>query len=227
MTTADTLSSPPLQDQLRAVTASVRAQVPAAVIDAIEAANQRLRDAGLAQRAIHRGQTAPDFSLPDATGRTVHSTGLRATGPLVLTFYRGAWCPYCNLELQAWQQHLGELNSLGAKLVAISPQTPDHSLSLAEKHALSYPVLSDTGNRVARQFGLVFTLDDSLRPIYQSFGIDLLQHNGDNSFELPVPATYVIGVDGQVMGSWIDVDYRQRVDPSEVLAVLRGSLRRL
>lgn len=223
MTTIDTPSRPALQAQLLAVTTMVRQQAPAAVIQTIEAANQKLLDDGLAQRALRVGQSVPDFSLPDATGRIVKFAELRASGPVVLTFYRGAWCPYCNLELQAWQQHLDELRSLGGTLVAISPQTPDHSLSLAEKHHLAYPVLSDAGNQVARQFGLVFKLDESLRPIYQAFGIDLIESNGDDSFELPVPATYLIGADGRVLSAWVNVDYRQRAEPSDVLAVARSA----
>ena len=111
--------------------------------------------------------------------------------------------------------------TLGATLVAISPQTPDASLTLAQKHALAYPVLSDPGHRVARQFGIVFTLDDSLRPVYEAFGIDLVAHNGDSSFELPVPATYLIDRDATVIGAWVDVDYRKRAEPSLVLARLR------
>jgi peroxiredoxin len=210
-----------LASQLEAVSASVRAQAPATVIETIAAANRRLAESGLVERALHIGQLAPEFVLPDATGRKVDTRTLLARGPLVVSFYRGAWCPYCNLELQAWQRHLPELQSLGATLVAISPQTPDTSLTLAQKHALAYPVLSDLCHRVAREFGIVFTLDMSLRPIYEAFGIDLLAHNGDSTFELPVPATYLIERDGSIAGAWVDVDYRHRAEPSVVLARLR------
>src|SRR5512143_1836674 len=148
-----------LASELQALTASVRAQAPAHVVDTIDNAMQQLAGSGLAEGALRIGQPAPSFVLPDATGRSVDSKSLLARGPLVISFYRGAWCPYCNLELRAWQQHLPELRALGATLVAISPQTPDASLSLAEKHALAFPVLSDLGNRVARQFGIVFALD--------------------------------------------------------------------
>lgn len=210
-----------LASQLEAVSASVRAQAPAAVLATIDAANLRLAQSGLVERALRAGGRAPDFVLADATGRMVDSKHLRSRGPLILSFYRGAWCPYCNLELQAWQRHLPELERLGATLVAISPQTPDASLTLAQKHALAYPVLSDPGHRVARQFGIVFTLDDSLRPVYEAFGVDLLAHNGDSSFELPVPATYLIDRDATVIDAWVDVDYRKRAEPSLVLARLR------
>jgi len=210
-----------LASQLQALNASVRAQVPAHVVDTIEAANRRLAESGAVDRALQAGQRAPAFVLSDATGRSVDSKTLLARGPLVISFYRGAWCPYCNLELQAWQRHLPTLQALGATLVAISPQTPDASLTLAEKHALAYPVLSDLAHRVARQFGIVFTLDAALRPVYEAFGVDLPAHNGDASFELPVPATYLVDRDGTIAGAWIDIDYRRRAEPEDVLARLR------
>ncbi len=209
-----------LASQLEAMNASVRAQAPATVLDLIDAANRRLAQSGLAGRALQAGQRAADFVLPDARGATVSLASVRSRGPVVLSFYRGAWCPYCNLELQAWQRHLPALQARGASFAAISPQLPDASLTLAQKHALGYPVLSDVGNGVARQFGLVYTLDESLRPVYEQFGIDLPASNGDSTFELPVPATYLIGRDGIVAGAWIDADYRKRAEPSAVLARL-------
>lgn len=215
-----------LASQLQDVSASVSAQAPAHVVETIDAANRRLAQAGIADKALQVGRPAPRFVLPDATGQSVDSARLLESGPIVVTFYRGAWCPYCNLELQAWQRHLPDLRARGASLVAISPQTPDASLTLAEKHALAFPVLSDAGNQVARQFGLVFTLDASLRPVYELFGIDLPAYNGDPSFELPVPATYLLERDGTIAGAWIDVDYRRRAEPSDVLATLAERLAR-
>jgi peroxiredoxin len=210
-----------LASQLENLSASVRQMAPAQVVDTIDAANRRLAESGLAERALRAGQRAPNFVLPDAAGTSVESRRLLARGPLVIKFYRGAWCPYCNLDLQAWQRHLPELDALGAKLVAISPQTPDASLTLAQKHALAYPVLSDLGHRVARQFGIVYTLDEALRPVFAGFGVDLPAFNGDRSFELPVPATYLVERDGTIAGAWIDADYRRRAEPAEVLARLR------
>jgi peroxiredoxin len=210
-----------LSSQLDAMRATVSTMAPAAALEAIDADAQRLQQSGLAQRALGAGQRAPDFVLPDATGKLVDIKALRARGPLVVSFYRGSWCPYCNIELQAWQQELAALQAMGATLIAISPQTPDASLTTAQKHALAYPVLSDVGNHVARQFGLVFTLHESLRPIYAAFGIDLPAHNGESSFELPVPATYVIDRDGTIAGAWVDVDYRNRAEPASVMATLR------
>ena len=210
-----------LDSELQSLSASVRAQAPAHVVDTIDNAMRQLAASGLAERALRVGEPAPSFALPDATGRSVDSKSLLARGPLVINFYRGAWCPYCNLELRAWQRHWSELQALGATLVAISPQMPDASLSLAEKHALAYPVLSDLGNRVARQFGIVFALDAGLRGVHESFGVDLAAINGDSSYELPVPATYLVDADATIRGAWIDVDYRRRAEPALVLARLR------
>lgn len=147
---------------------------------------------------------------------------LRSRGPLVISFYRGSWCPYCNLEMQALQQHLPRFNESGASLVAISPQVPDESLSLAEKHALSFPVLSDVGALVARDYGLVFTVSERLRPLYAGFGIDLPKSNGVDSFELPVPGTFVVDRNALIRAAFVDPDYKKRMEPEEILAVLEA-----
>jgi peroxiredoxin len=206
-----------LEKELKAVTDYVRQQAGAEVVSTMEAATRRLAESGFALRALGRGQRIPDFELPDATGRTVRSADLLAKGPLVLSFYRGHWCPYCNLELKALQRRLPEIRAKGATLVGISPQTPDQSLSTQQKNELEFPVLSDRGNQVARRFGLAFKLDASLEPIYRGFGVDLQAHNGDDSKELPVPATYVIAADGTVVDVYVDVDYRRRLDPDVIL----------
>jgi peroxiredoxin len=209
-----------LESQLEAARAASRSRASQPVLDAIATANRRLAQSGLLAHALRAGQRAPDFALPDATARTVTLESLLARGPVVASFYRGAWCPYCNLELQAWQRHLPELGARGAALVAISPQKPDASLTLVEKHALAFDVLSDAGNQVARRFGIVYAMDEPLRPIYERSGVDLPAHNGDSSFELPVPATYLIAQDGLIAGAWIELDYRYRAEPSAVLARL-------
>lgn len=209
-----------LDDALKGVTQEVRKQVPAEVFAALDGAAARLAASGVIDKPLKRGQRIPDFELADALGNRVDSRTLLGKGPLVISFYRGAWCPYCNLALNSLQQHLQQIQARGATLVAISPEKPDHSLSLKEKHALAFPVLSDPHNKVARKFGLVFTLEESLRPIYKSFGIDLPAHNGDDSFELPVPATYVVGADGVVVEAFVDVDYRKRAEPETILSWL-------
>ena len=167
----------------------------------------------------------PDFTLPDVQGGDVSLGSLLEAGPAVVTFYRGGWCPYCNIQLRAHQAVLPDMTPLGARLVAISPQLPDGSLSTAEANALTFDVLSDVGNTVARNYGLVWSLPEELRAGLRSNNKALPGINGDDSWELPVPATYVIARDGRVALAAIDVDYRNRLEPDAILAALR-SLRR-
>lgn len=207
-----------LTAELQAVTESVRKQVPAEFFSTMAKASTKLAASGIVGSALQQGGRMPDFELPDATGKMLKSTDLRKRGLLLVSFYRGGWCPYCNLELKALQDRHSEISAAGATLVAISPQTPDFSLTTQQKNNLQFPVLSDQGNKVARQFGLVFTLDASLRPIYQAFGVDLKAHNGDASFELPVPATYLVASNGDVLEAFVNTDYRSRLEPQTVLA---------
>ncbi|WP_043484825.1 peroxiredoxin-like family protein [Geothrix fermentans] len=184
-------------------------------------ATEDLMRSGQAERAVHRGQKAPDFTLPDAKGQVVRLSGLLKKGPVILTFYRGGWCPYCNLQLRSYQAHLAEIRAKGAELVAVSPQIPEYTLSTAEKDALTFPVLSDVGGKVAREYGLVFQVPDEVVPIYRQFGIDLEKHNGDTRHELPIPGTYLIGPDGTVLLSHVDADYRKRLPVETLLAALK------
>ncbi len=177
---------------------------------------------GLEAQSLQVGDMLPAIALPSATGQTVTITELLSQGPVVITFYRGGWCPYCNLELRALQQALPQIQALGAQLVAITPEIPDNSLSTQEKNALTFEVLSDRGNSIARQLGLVFALPEVLRPLYEGFGIDLPATNGDETFELPVPATYVVDSHGTVVHRFVNADYTQREDPEKIVAVLQG-----
>lgn len=209
-----------LTQDLENLTAQVAEQLPDEVKQQLTAAAADLAKAEITDNALKQGDQVPDFTLPNATGQRVPLKALLSSGFVVISFYRGGWCPYCNLELQALQRSLPEIQVRGAQLVAISPQTPDNSLSSKEKHSLGFEVLSDVGNQVARKFGLVFTLPENLRPVYQSLGMDIPAHNGDDSFELPVPATYVINPQGIVVHAFVNIDYRKRQDPDEIVAVL-------
>ncbi|MGD1809614.1 peroxiredoxin-like family protein [Dapis sp. BLCC M126] len=180
-----------------------------------------LADSGIVNNSLKVGQKVPEFSLQNAVGKTVDLKSLLAENPVVISFYRGGWCPYCNMELRGLQKYLPQITELGAKLIAISPETPDNSLSTTEKNELTFEVLSDVGNQIAKQFGLVFQLPEELRPIYQSFGIDLPAYNGDESFELPIPGTYVVAKDGTVTHAFVDPDYTKRLDPEEIINVLK------
>ena len=212
-----------VMNELVALEQERRAKRPAELQAVMDQATAELAASGMADGFLQVGDAAPDFVLPDALGNAVTLADLRAQGPVVLSFYRGAWCPYCNLELQLLQQALPDIQALDATLVAISPQTPDNSLSLAEKHGLAFSVLSDAGNAVARRFGLVFTVPAALRGVYDKLGIDIAAHNGDGSFELPVPGTYVVGRDGTIAFAYANVDYTRRVATAEILEALRNS----
>jgi peroxiredoxin len=203
-----------LQKELSAVEQMVKEKTPSHVMPTIEASIHAVKESGLERRAIQPGETIRDFELPDATGAIVKSLELRTRGPLLIVFYRGAWCPFCNLTLQAFQERYSEIVSRGVTLVAISPQTPDHSLSLQEKHNLRFPVLSDSGNKVA-QFGIVFELDRDLRVVQEQFSVDIPSFNGEHSFQLPVPAVFLVSKDGTVLDSFVEVNYMKRLWATE------------
>jgi peroxiredoxin len=211
-----------LQQQLEAFKAEFARTAPAGRPALYEAKIEELRASFALERAIRTGDRAPDFTLPDPRGREVSLAILLEARPAVVTFYRGGWCPYCNIQLRAYQAILPEITARGARLVAISPQLPDGSLSTAEANELTFDVLSDIGNSVARTFGLVWSLPEELRAALLSNNKALPGVNGDDSWELPVPATYVITRDGRVAFAAIDVDYRNRLEPDAILTALRS-----
>jgi peroxiredoxin len=176
---------------------------------------------GLAQAALKVGDRAPTIVLSNARDKTVDVGTLLKRGAVIVTFDRGGWCPYCNLELRAFQKILPEIEAAGAALVAISPEKPDDTLSTAEKNALSFEVLSDVGQKVGRAFGLVYTFSDELKSAYQQFGLDIPATNGAEEWALPISATYIIGRDGTIIYAYTDPDYRDRADPDEVLMFLK------
>ena len=211
-----------LEAELDAFRSEFMAQVSPEIRDAMVRADMELVASGITQRALKAGDRTPDFNLTDARGGHVRLKDLLAAGPVVLSFYRGGWCPYCNLELRALQQVLPKITQLGAKLVAVSPQTPNESLSTAEKNALAFPVLSDIGSTTAKSFGIAYDLAEELPPIFTRFGYALPDKNGDESWVLPIPATYVIDTDSTIALAFVDVDYSNRLDPAEILTALRS-----
>jgi peroxiredoxin len=210
-----------LSEQLAAFKVEFALTAPAGRVALYEAKIEELRSSFAREEAAGTGDRAPGFSLPDARGRSVSLSDLLRSGPAIVTFYRGGWCPYCNIQLRVYEAALPQIKALGASLVAISPQLPDSSLSTAETNALTFPVLSDVGNHVARSFGLVYALPEELRAALRSNNKALPGINGDETWELPVPATYVIGADGRVALAYIDVDYRKRLEPDAILIALK------
>ena len=209
-----------LQEQLKAKYEEIKKNAPNEVA-IFDADTESFISSGDAPQGLQVGDQLASFELPNQLGQTISLDELQGDGNIVISFYRGGWCPYCNIELCVLQQALPKFKSHGARLIAISPQLPDESMSTAEKNELSFPVLSDAGNKVAREFGLVFTLSEQLRPLYESFNIDLPATNGDKSFELPIPATFIIDSDGVVKGAFVNADHKQRMDPSDIINVLK------
>lgn len=217
----DKIENTPLQQQLDEMLAQNRSRLPVNMARDLFSPVEQLVASGAADRSLKEGAQAPDFTLPDAQGQMVTLSHLLERGPVVIAFYRGAWCPYCNLQLHAYQQALSQIQELGASLVAVSPQTPDHSLALAEKQALAFAVLSDAGNRVARQFGLVFSIDEAARAAHRQIGVDLPAYNGDESWELPMPGTFLVDQTGSVRLAFVDPNFTRRLDPSIIIAELK------
>jgi len=181
----------------------------------------QLRSGTTARTMLKVGDRAPAIVLGNAKGAAVDVATLLEKGPVIVTFYRGGWCPYCNLELRAYQQILPDIVAAGASLVAISPEKPDDTMSTAEKNGLSFEVLSDVGQSVGRAFGLVYEFTEELKNAYHGFNLDIPTRNGTpGEWALPVSATYVIDRGGSIIYAHTDVDYRDRADPRDVLEVL-------
>lgn len=212
-----------LEQEFSAFNAEFSRTAPAGRPALYEAKIEELRASFATEQAIGLGVAAPAFDLPGANGRHVVLSDLLRSGSVVLTFYRGGWCPYCNMQLRAYQAILPEIAELGARLLAVSPQRPDYTLSTAEKNELTFDVLSDVGNAVARSYGLVYALPEELRDALRANDKALPTINGDESWELPIPATYVIAKDGRVALAFLDVDYRRRLEPEAILAALRSA----
>ncbi len=191
------------------------------VIAITQRANEELRNSVIAVNSLQVGGKAPDFTLPNAVGRPYHLADGLALGPVVVTFYRGAWCPYCNLQLKLYQKIIHQIHATGASLVAISPQTADQSQAMLLNNFLEYEVLSDPGNRVGRDYRLVYPLNGEMRQVYLGFGVDLSKYNGDDFWEIPLPGTFVINRDAVIRLAFVDPDSTKRLDPAELLAVLR------
>lgn len=212
-----------LKKEIDTYKAAMKDKVPAEVRDIMARCTADLIAAGVGKQALKAGDTMPDFELPNQRGEMKHLYDYLAVSPVVLNIYRGGWCPYCNMEMKALHDALPQIEAGGARLIGMAPETPEKAATTAERNELAIDILSDSGNRVAEILGLVFELPEALRPIYQKFGIDLPAYNGDNSFKLPVPATYIIRKDGIIVHDFVNVDYTQRLEPSEIIEKLANA----
>ncbi len=183
---------------------------------------EQLMASDTAKNALQTGDSAIDFTLPNAIGEQKKLSQLLEQGPVVLSFYRGGWCPYCNLQFKALNDILPEIQQLGANLIGISPETPDNSISTIEKHQLKFEVLSDVGNTIANKYGLVMTVIEKLRPYYLQWGFDIPTLNGDDSYQLPVPATYIINQDNNITACYVNKNYTERMEPNDIISALKN-----
>ena len=213
-----------LKAQIDAFNVQKEANLPADVLALMNTTNEELIAQHIRNNALQVGDKIENFILPNHLGKNIELADLLDKGPVVVSFYRGAWCPYCNLELKALNDFLPQFKTKSAQLVAISPQLPDQTLTTAQKNELEFDVLSDVGNKVAQQFGLLFTLDKRIQELYTGFGIDFEQTYGDKTYQLPLPATYVINQNGIITYAFLNEDYTLRAEPSDVMAVLDLSL---
>ncbi|MCL5128899.1 peroxiredoxin-like family protein [Algibacter sp. L4_22] len=176
-------------------------------------------NSGILDKALNVGDKAPNFILNNALNQPVSLYNTLENGPVVLTWYRGGWCPYCNITLHHLQENLPEFKKAGATLLALTPELPDNSLNTSEKNNLEFSVLSDIGNTIGKTYGVVFELTKEVASIYQN-GFGLNEKNGDNSNELPLAATYVIDKNGIIQYAFLDADYKERAESKEILSVL-------
>jgi peroxiredoxin len=212
----------PLHERLAEVRAGIEQYVLLESRQINERAIAGVRESGLVEQALAVGETAPEFTLLDQIDDRVSSHALLERGPLIVSFFRGRWCPFCMMELEAWRDVAPEVEAAGASLVAISPQTVRHNAFCASQHKLRFPVLADPGLAVAREFGIVYPVSDEQRALFKRVFINLPHLNGDDSWQLPLPATFVLGTGGKVLYALVDADYRRRAEPEEVLKVLTG-----
>lgn len=214
-------SSQPVEALLKARAEQLSQKTPDDVKSASRQGLEELVRSGIAETALNIGDKIPAFKLPDAHGNAVSSEYLLADGALVIVFYRGAWCPYCNLYLHSLQEYLPEFESLGASLVAISGEPPDRSLEVEQKDSLTYPVLSDTALIASRKFGIVYEVPQVIQQVMTERGFDLKTYYGTDKAELPLSATYVVDRNGKIIYAFLDPDYKLRAEPANIIAALK------
>lgn len=208
-----------LAEELEAKSQYYADNAPKEVLEAFAQGIEDVRSLGLVENAKNVGDAAPDGVLESAEGGQVRLSEQWAEGPVVLVFYRGGWCPYCNLQLRALERSLKQIEGAGARLVAVAPEKPERVAETAANNELSFLALSDPDNSLARSFGIVFTLPDVIRPLYEQM-IGLSSYNGNDKDELPLAATYVIDQRGVIRWVFLEANYKKRAEPSEVVAAV-------
>ena len=209
-----------LATQIQQFNIKLAAQVPQEVLEAFGKSIEDLKTKNIEEKSIKIGETIPNFSLKNAKNEVVNSSDILKNGKMIIAFYRGSWCPYCNLELKALQEKISEFKEKNATLVAISPQSPDNSLTVIEKHHLTFEVLTDKDNVFAKQLGIVFELQDFVLPYYHALGIDLSSFNENTNNSLPIPAVFVVNESSKIIYKFADANYMNRIDIDELLKTL-------
>ncbi|MBF7091285.1 AhpC/TSA family protein [Flavobacterium sp. ALJ2] len=209
-----------LAKQIKNLNNQLSQQVPQEVLEVFEKSINDLKMQNIDKKSIKIGDIVTPFSLLNTKNQLIHSKDILKKGKTILAFYRGSWCPYCNLELRELQNNITKITDKKATLLAISPQSSDHSMALTEKHELTFEVLTDKNNKLAKQLGISFKLQEFALPIYQAIGINLEEFNQNDENTLPIPAVFVIDTDGSVIYKFIDTDYRNRLDIDELIQSL-------
>lgn len=209
-----------LEQQISKLNENLANQLPTEVLEVFGKSIQDLRTKNIEENSISIGNMFPDFNLPDTNDKTVQLKELLKNGKVIVAFFRGSWCPYCNLELKALQDNLKQITDKNVTLVAISPQTADYSEELKGNHNLDFELLTDKNNTLAKQLGISFGLQDYVIPVYGSLGIELSEYNENNNNELPVPAVFVIDTNGSIIYKFVDTNYMNRINIQELIAQL-------
>ncbi len=211
-----------LTETLEARVALGRNKIPTTILEIMDSATERLIDKQISKKALSEGSTFPSFNLSNINGKELTLEEIKGSKATIISFYRGGWCPYCNIELQALEKELASFKTLGASLIAITPETPDNSLTTAEKNEITFEVLSDINNGLGKEVGLVFELSKDLQKVYaEKFNIDLEKHNQNTSGELPMAATYVIDDRNVIKYAFVTEDYTKRAAINEIKEVLK------
>lgn len=209
-----------LEEQLAEAKNQFTASTPVEALELLERSLRELQDSGN-YPGISIGEKVKDFTATDALGHKVSLYEELSKGPVVLVFYRGSWCPFCNLQLKAYQRILPQIHAVGAQLIAISPQSPDNSLTIIEKQNLSYKVLSDNNGLAAAKYNILYEVPGYLQQILESVGLNLAEYNSTNRWILPVPATFMIDESAIVRSAYVNPNFMQRMEPADILYELQ------
>ncbi|MEA9414176.1 peroxiredoxin-like family protein [Flavobacterium sp. PL02] len=209
-----------LAQQIEELNENLAKQLPTEVLEIFSKSIEELKTQGIEESSIGIGERFPDFSLPNTNDETIELKELLKNGKVIVAFFRGSWCPYCNLELRALQENLKQIVDKKAKLVVISPQKPDYSKELKNNHQLDFELLTDKDNALAKQLGISFKLQNYVIPTYKSLGIELSNYNENDNNELPIPAVFVIDTDYLITYKFVDTNYMNRINIQELIEQL-------